>query len=176
MASYTPNLNLLKKSPVTDGNDTFNVDTMLNDNWDKIDDGISNVFQPGSFLWFAGTTPPDGFLVCDGSPVSRTTYSKLFSAIGTAFGTGDGSTTFNIPDLISRFIKGSQNVGAVSDGTYFRCNIVSSGYYVITNIGDPISTVSMKSATQSLGTFEGEGGNGYYVQPPNVSLLPCIKY
>ena len=41
LASYTPNLNLLKKSPVTDGNDTFNIDTMLNENWDKIDEAIS---------------------------------------------------------------------------------------------------------------------------------------
>lgn len=43
MASYTPNLNLLKKSPVTDGEDTFNVDTMLNDNWDKIDEYLGNI-------------------------------------------------------------------------------------------------------------------------------------
>lgn len=48
MASYTPNLNLLKKSPVTDGNDTFNVDTMLNENWDKIDNAVLSVIY-GSF-------------------------------------------------------------------------------------------------------------------------------
>lgn len=48
---------------------------------------------------FAGSSVPKGWLLCNGSAVSRTTYSRLFSAIGTAYGEGDGSTTFNLPDL-----------------------------------------------------------------------------
>jgi microcystin-dependent protein len=51
----------------------------------------------GSILNYSGTTAPDGYLLCDGSAVSRTTYAALFAAIGTTFGVGDGSTTFNVP-------------------------------------------------------------------------------
>lgn len=53
----------------------------------------------GAIIPFGGTTAPDGFLLCQGQEVSRTTYAELFKVIGTAFGAGDGSTTFNVPDL-----------------------------------------------------------------------------
>lgn len=53
----------------------------------------------GSIKPFAGTTIPDGYLLCDGSAVSRTTYAALFAVIGTTYGTGDGSTTFNLPNF-----------------------------------------------------------------------------
>ena len=58
-----------------------------------------------SMLYF-GTSAPPGFFICDGSAVSRTTYADLFSCIGTAFGIGDGSTTFNLPDTRGYFIRG----------------------------------------------------------------------
>jgi microcystin-dependent protein len=63
-------------------------------------------FPTGCVLPFAGTTAPEGWLLCDGSVVSRTAYAGLFSAIGTAHGNGDGSTTFHIPDLRGRFVRG----------------------------------------------------------------------
>lgn len=53
----------------------------------------------GMVKGYAGTTPPDGWLFCDGSAISRTTYSDLFAVIGTTYGGGDGSTTFNLPNL-----------------------------------------------------------------------------
>ena len=53
----------------------------------------------GTISPFGGSTIPSGYLLCDGQTVSRTTYAELFAVIGTAFGTGDGSTTFNVPDL-----------------------------------------------------------------------------
>jgi microcystin-dependent protein len=53
----------------------------------------------GIVMPFAGATAPDGWLICDGSAVSRTTYADLFTAIGTTFGVGDGSTTFNLPGI-----------------------------------------------------------------------------
>lgn len=61
----------------------------------------------GSIYMFAGSTAPTGFLLCDGSAVSRSTYSNLFDAIGTTFGTGDGSTTFNLPDMAGRVAMGA---------------------------------------------------------------------
>lgn len=64
---------------------------------------------------FAGTSAPEGWLICDGSAISRTTYSTLFSVISTIYGTGDGSTTFNIPN-----IKGKVIVGYDSTQTEFN--------------------------------------------------------
>jgi microcystin-dependent protein len=61
----------------------------------------------GAIYLFAGSAAPSGFLMCDGSDVSRTTYADLFSVIGSAFGTGDGSTTFNLPNLSGRVPVGS---------------------------------------------------------------------
>lgn len=58
---------------------------------------------------FAGTVAPQGCLLCDGSAVSRTTYADLFSVIGTIYGAGDGSTTFNIPDLSGKVVLGVSN-------------------------------------------------------------------
>lgn len=63
--------------------------------------GISSV-PVGSYFPFAGSSAPEGFLLCDGSAVSRETYAALFSAIGTAWGSGDGSTTFNVPNMKGR--------------------------------------------------------------------------
>ena len=55
---------------------------------------------------FAGSSSPSGWLLCDGTAVSRTTYADLFDEIGTVYGTGDGSTTFNVPDLQGRMVVG----------------------------------------------------------------------
>ncbi len=60
----------------------------------------------GAVVAYASGTVPPGFLLCDGQAVSRTTYADLFSIIGTTFGSGDGSTTFNVPDLRDQFIRG----------------------------------------------------------------------
>lgn len=61
----------------------------------------------GSLMPYAGTTPPDGWLICDGSEISRTTYARLFSVIGTTYGAGDGNSSFNIPNFSgARLVKG----------------------------------------------------------------------
>lgn len=65
----------------------------------------------GFFGPFAGTAAPTGWLMCDGSAVSRTTYAALFAAIGTTYGAGDGSTTFNLPDMRQRFPLGKASSG-----------------------------------------------------------------
>ena len=67
---------------------------------------LSTLLPSGVVAPFAGTTTPDGYLPCDGSAVNRTTYSRLFSAIGTTYGVGNGSTTFNLPDLRGRVATG----------------------------------------------------------------------
>ena len=60
----------------------------------------------GSIISYTTNTPPAGYLICDGSAVSRTTYIQLFSVIGTTYGAGDGSTTFNIPDIQGKTVVG----------------------------------------------------------------------
>jgi len=68
----------------------------------------------GAVTPFAGASAPTGFLLCDGSAISRTTYSGLFTAISTTYGTGDGSSTFNIPDLRGRVVAGQDDMGGSS--------------------------------------------------------------
>lgn len=60
----------------------------------------------GTIFMYAGSTAPTGYLLCDGSNVSRTTYAKLFDAIGVMYGAGNGSTTFALPDLKGRIVIG----------------------------------------------------------------------
>lgn len=60
---------------------------------------IAKITPPGTIIWFSGEEPPEGYLACNGAEVNRESYSKLFAVIGTKFGQGDGSTTFNLPDL-----------------------------------------------------------------------------
>lgn len=68
-----------------------------------MDASLSLITLPaGLVLDYAGTSAPTGWLVCNGQAISRSTYSNLFTAIGTSFGVGDGSTTFNLPDLRGR--------------------------------------------------------------------------
>lgn len=68
----------------------------------------------GTVASFAGSSEPSGWLFCAGQAVSRTTYATLFAIIGTTYGTGDGSTTFNIPDLRGRFPLGKDDMGGTS--------------------------------------------------------------
>lgn len=75
---------------------------------------VNEVVPTGSILPYGGSSAPSGWLLCYGQAVSRTTYADLFAVIGTAFGAGDGSTTFNAPDLRGRFPLGADNMGGTS--------------------------------------------------------------
>lgn len=90
------------------------INKVTDDNMNEIKNAVNTNTPVGSISLFAGTTAPNGWLICDGSAVSRTTYANLFSVIGTTYGTGDGSTTFNIPDL-----QGRVPVGYKSSDTSF---------------------------------------------------------
>ena len=76
----------------------------------------SDVSEVGKISMFARSTAPSGYLKCNGAEISRTTYAALFSAIGTTFGVGDGSTTFNVPDLRGEFIRGWDDARGVDSG------------------------------------------------------------
>lgn len=83
--------------------------------WKKISGNAPVYWEPappiGSVVAFAGSVAPSGYLLCDGSAVSRSTYAKLFAIIGTTYGSGNGSTTFNVPDLRGRVAVG-KNAGS----------------------------------------------------------------
>lgn len=71
-------------------------------------------FLSGMVMPYAGAAAPSGWLLCDGSAISRTTYAALFAVVGTSFGSGDGSTTFNLPDMRGRVIAGVDSMGGNS--------------------------------------------------------------
>ena len=73
-----------------------------------------SAFTSGMILPFAGSSAPTGWLLSYGQAVSRTTYASLFTAIGTTYGSGDGATTFNLPDLRGRVVAGQDDMGGVS--------------------------------------------------------------
>ena len=81
----------------------------------KLNSAAVSVLMPTStVLPYAGASAPTGYFLCDGSAQSRTTYAGLFAIIGTTYGVGDGSTTFNIPDLRGRVIAGQDDMGGSS--------------------------------------------------------------
>ena len=101
--------NLASKAEAEAGTDTSKFMTPA-----RVSDAIktfAGADLTGMIFAFAGSTIPSGFLLCDGSKVSRTTYKKLFDVIGTTYGAGDGSTTFTLPNLIDRFLEGSSAAG-----------------------------------------------------------------
>jgi microcystin-dependent protein len=89
----------------------------LNTGWIdlSIASGAEAAIPTGTISQFAGAAAPAGWLICDGSAISRTTYSTLFDVIGTTFGSGDGSTTFNLPDLRGRVPAGYAPSGGHPD-------------------------------------------------------------
>jgi len=81
----------------------------------KVAEALRTLLTPtGSLTPYAGSSAPTGWLFCYGQAVSRVTYVDLFTAIGTTYGSGDGSTTFNLPDLRGRVIAGKDDMGGAS--------------------------------------------------------------
>lgn len=75
--------------------------------------GVNYALPVGSILPWAGSVLPGGFLTCNGSAVSRTTYAALFNIISTSFGSGNGSTTFNLPNITAGFTVASGTVSYI---------------------------------------------------------------
>jgi microcystin-dependent protein len=71
--------------------------------------GGAILIPPGFIGPYAGSSAPTGWLLCNGQAVSRTTYAALFAVVGTTYGTGDGSSTFNVPDITGRVIAGKES-------------------------------------------------------------------
>lgn len=169
-------------------------------------DPISSITRTlsGGVLAFAQGSAPVGWLKCNGSAISRTTYADLFAAIGTTYGAGNGTTTFNIPDLRAEFIRGlddgrgidpSRALGSVQAGTQIPVmtvarNTSTSGVLVtptassVTIDGTAVYPTGMENAqTAPTGAYLGvalttqgtTSAVSFATRPRNVALLYCIK-
>ena len=129
--------------------------------------------SPGTIIDFGGAAAPVGYLVCNGAAVSRATYAALFTAIGTLWGVGDGSTTFNVPNFAAgdASVQTSGTVGAVTDGQMpahthaIAAYTQATSYGYIAGGGPPGQAAGVTNSTGS-GTRNFAAGN--YV-------LKCIK-
>lgn len=146
------------------------------------------VIPAGSVVDWAGTSAPGGWLACDGSAVSRSTYAALFSAIGTTWGVGDGSTTFNLPDLRGRATIGSGTGSGLTARTVGTQNIGAETHTLV--IGEiPAHTHAITFAATSglasganfnLSTSGGAtgsagGGGSHNNMQPSAVVMKIIK-
>lgn len=157
---------------------------------------LKTLIPTGCVQAFAGATTPQGWLLCDGSAVSRTDYADLYAVIGDTYGAGDGSTTFNLPNLVDKFVEGSATAGTEktaglpnitgelsTGGTMARGNgYTGTGAIQITKFtsewcgytnanGDVLQDFSI-DASRSSSVY----GNSTTVQPPAVTMRYIIKY
>lgn len=119
-------------SKATAGTNTYATSTTVQGQLNQLDTGIVNITPAGSVIAYAGSSAPTGYLMCDGTAYSRTTYANLYSAIGTAYGYGDGSTTFNVPDLRYTFIRGKGDaISVTGSGTASSSNATFTNHGII---------------------------------------------
>lgn len=151
----------------------------------------------GTYIQHAGATAPTGFLACDASAVSRSTYDALFAVIGTTYGVGDGSTTFNLPDA-----RGLVMVGAGAHGSMTRANstaydggsvgatrndqlqgfkveVKTSLYTTPSGSAQGINNSGSDYANSTTVKSDGTNGTprtGNETRPAEIAVLVCIKY
>lgn len=146
---------------------------------------LANIgFTPGQIGMFGMTTPPTGWLKANGSAVSRTTYANLFAAIGTTWGVGDGSTTFNIPELrgeFPRFFDDGRGIdpsrvfaSAQGDQNQAHTHSTSLPLYTV----NPGGNVGLDANANFGGNFPytSSSSGGSEARPRNVALLACVRY
>lgn len=112
-----------------------------------------SLIPAGCVQWYAGSSAPSGWLECDGSAISRTTYAALFAAIGTAFGVGDGSTTFNLPDQARRTLVGKGGAGTATLANTIGSTGGAETHTLVT--GEMPAHTHSYGATQAQGTTSG---------------------
>lgn len=179
---------------VEKANIAINADNALNANvaqYNKNGDDLSLLLPAGAIVPFGTNYTPEGYLHCDGSLVSRTTYARLFSKIGVNFGNGDGSTTFALPNIMDKTIEGGQY-----SGIYFSSGlpeIEASLYFDVSNSGasgafspslggsgKQVSASTVASSSNGA-VFKASSYNNIYgksnkVQTDAITLRFCIKY
>lgn len=159
-----------------------------------VSDGVSKFFVISKFVnesgvpvgaveSFAMSSAPAGWLKCNGSAVSRTTYPALFAVIGTTFGAGNGTTTFNLPDLRGEFIRGFDDGKGTDTGRTFgtaQADELKSHRHIVKKINRQTGTSAQGFfAMDDNGTDGSENTEltgGTETRPRNIALLYCIKH
>lgn len=116
---------------------------------------VDLLLPPGVVTSYVGTSAPAGWLLCNGATVSRTTYAALFAIIGTTHGSGDGSTTFHLPDYRGRFLRGVDGTAARDPDDAARTAMNSGG-----NTGDAVGSIQ-DNATKKNGLAISDQGHSH---------------
>ena len=164
------------------------------------EDGGLGLVPAGAIMDFARQTPPPGWLICNGAEVQRAQYPALFAAIGTIWGTGNGNSTFNLPDFRGEFRRGADLGRGVDPGRVFATpqadQLRLHGHPYAQKIGAEASTQSNTNgaglvngsvhptptirpahtgAPSGAGTELIGGTGGSETRPRNIAVLTCIK-
>ena len=145
----------------------------------------------GAVMTFAQSSAPTGWLKANGATISRTTYASLFSAIGTTYGAGNGTTTFGLPDLRGEFIRGWDDSRGIDSGRslgsaqgealkshkHINGNTTNSGGADLYGNASGYNTADSIGQTTTNGTISAytETVGGTETRPRNIALLYCIK-
>jgi len=143
---------------------------------------VSSLNLPvGSIVPYSGASAPSGWLMCDGSAVSRSTYATLFDVIGTTYGAGDASTTFNVPNLRQRFPLGKAasgtgstlgSTGGAIDHTHTGPSHTHTSTTVVVTDGTEVTTHTVAtSPTNASGA-----GNTGSANPPFLAVNYLILF
>ena len=154
-------------------------------------DGGGTGSPAGSVIYHAANTAPTGFLKANGAAVSRSTYAALFTAIGTTFGSGDGSSTFNVPDLRGEFMRGWDDSRGIDSGRSFGSSQTDEfeAHRHVGGFAGVNSSAAFGVSSTSAGNINGQSGQSgsnhpntstvggaSETRPRNIALLACIKY
>ncbi|SEF22739.1 phage tail protein [Variovorax sp. NFACC27] len=175
--STTKRLSLTILAPTTD---------VLRFQWQE----ALGLYLAGEIVFSAGNTPAVGTVKANGAALSRVTYARLFGRIGTIFGAGNGSTTFNVPDLRGEFLRGWDDGRGVDGGRNFGSFQLAThvfdhyGYAGGAVPGDGFTTYESDGSAQpgtQIRAISSNANNAVtavyrYVRPRNIALLPCIRY
>lgn len=150
--------------------------------------------SPGTLIYHSANTAPTGYIKANGAVISRTTYADLFTAIGTTYGAGDGSSTFNVPDLRGEFMRSWDDSRGIDNGRAFGSTQVDTfkehkhlsfvryqSNYAPFPYGHAASNGWNKE--MDVNTAEGNEITPYNspvgddeTRPRNIAFLACIKY
>jgi microcystin-dependent protein len=186
-AASTVSANVTLTLPTSDGDadQYLKTDGSGNMSWASVSTPAG--VPTGSVFTMATTTVPSGYLECDGAAVSRTTYADLFAAIGTTWGAGNGSSTFNVPDLRGEFVRGWDNGRGIDSGRTFASSQddqlqehTHTVGYSSRNVGDPPNPITIGDAAYNVQTKQtfstGTTGDfGAETRPRNIAMMYVIK-
>lgn len=168
--------------------DSFHIDILSGDSIyyrrSEIDSLVSEASVVGSILTMPVNVIPSGYLECNGAAISRSSFSDLFGVVGTTFGAGDGSATFNVPDWRGEFLRGWDNGRGIDSGrgiATFQGDVFKAHSHsgALNNAASSPQYGLVGGSTYHVGTtgVQGTGATGSTeTRPRNWSVMYCIKF